>query len=147
MATRFADAEWRGDLQKGQGKMRLGTGMFEGNYTYKSRFTEGPGTNPEELIAAASAGCFTMAFSNELSKAGFTPTLVKTHAEVTMETVDNAPTIKKVHLTTEADVPGIDEKRFQEIGEGAKKNCPVSRALAAIQIELTARLVQSEKMH
>ena len=142
MATRFADAEWRGNLQEGQGKMRLGTGMFEGNYSYKSRFTEGPGTNPEELIAAAEAGCFTMAFSNELSKAGFTPTLVKTHAEVKMEMVNNALTITKVQLNTEAQVPGIDEKRFQEIGEGAKKNCPVSRALSAIQVELNARLVK-----
>ncbi len=142
MATRFADAEWRGNLQDGQGKMRLGTGMFEGSYSYKSRFTEGAGTNPEELIAAAAAGCFTMAFSNELSKAGFTPTLVKTHADVTMETVNNAATITKVQLNTEAQVPGIDEKRFQEIGEGAKKNCPVSRALGAIQVELNARLVK-----
>lgn len=143
MATRFADAEWKGNLQDGQGKLRLGTGMFEGNYSFKSRFTEGPGTNPEELIAAASAGCFTMAFASALSKAGFTPTLLKTHAEVVMEKVDNRDTIQKVLLNTEAQVPGIDDARFQEIGDGAKKNCPVSRALAAIQIELTARLVKS----
>ncbi len=143
MAVRFADAEWAGNLQEGKGKMRLGTGAFEGNYTYKSRFEEGPGTNPEELVAAASAGCFTMAFSAELSKAGFTPTSLKTRADLTMERVNNAMTITKIQLTTEAVVPGIDEKRFQEIGEGAKKNCPVSRALnPSIQVSLTAKLVK-----
>jgi len=143
MAVRFADAEWKGNLQEGQGKMRLGTGGFEGSYTYKSRFEEGAGTNPEELIAAASAGCFTMAFSGELSKAGFTPTQLKTRAEVTAERVNNQFTITKIHLTTEGQVAGIDEKRFQEIGEGAKKNCPVSRALnPSIQVSLNAKLVK-----
>lgn len=143
MATRFADAVWKGNLQEGQGMMRLGTGQFEGSYTFKSRFEEGPGTNPEELIAAAEAGCFSMAFASDLSKAGFTPNRVQTHAEVIMEMVNNQPTIRRIQLNTEADVPGIDEKRFQEIGEGAKKNCPVSRALGAIQVNLTARLVKS----
>ncbi len=144
MAVRFANAEWAGSLQDGRGKMRLGTGAFEGNYTYKSRFEEGPGTNPEEMIAAAEAGCFTMAFSNELSKAGFTPTSVKTRADVTMERVENALSITRIQLTTEAVVPGIDEKRFQEIGAGAKKNCPISRALNPnIQVTLSAKLLKS----
>lgn len=144
MAVRFANAEWNGNLQEGQGKMRLGTGSYEGRYTYKSRFEEGPGTNPEELIAAAHAGCFTMAFASGLSKAGFTPTSLKTRADVTMEKVDNRDTITKIQLTTEAQVPNIDEKKFQEIGEGAKKNCPISRALnPTIQVSLSAKLVKS----
>ncbi len=144
MAIRFADAEWKGDLKEGSGKMRLGTGAYEGSYTFKSRFEEGPGTNPEELIAAAHAGCFTMAFSSGLARAGFTPTLMKTHAEVVMEKVENRDTITKIRLNTEGQVPGIDEKQFQEIGENAKKNCPVSRALnPSIQVELNARLVKS----
>ncbi len=143
MAVRFANAEWKGNLQEGQGKMRLGTGAFEGNYTYKSRFEEGAGTNPEELIAAAHAGCFTMAFASGLTKAGFAPSLLKTRADVIMEKVDNRDTITKIQLNTEAQVPGIDEKKFQEIGEGAKKNCPVSRALnPSIQVSLTAKLVK-----
>lgn len=143
MATRFANAEWKGTLQEGQGKMRLGTGAFEGSYTYKSRFEEGPGTNPEELIAAAHAGCFTMAFASGLSKAGFPPTLLNTRADLTMEKLDNRDTITRIQLTTEAQVPGIDEKKFQEIGDGAKKNCPVSRALnPAIQVSLTAKLMK-----
>ena len=144
MAIRFAEAVWKGNLQEGNGTLRLGTGLFEGSYTFRSRFTEGPGTNPEELLAAAEAGCFTMAFSNELSKAGFTPTQVKTHADVLMETVNNQATITKIQLSTEAQVPGIDENRFQEIGEGAKKNCPISRALnSGIQVILNARLVKA----
>ncbi len=141
MATRFADAVWEGNLQEGRGTMRLGTGQFEGRYTYKSRFEEGPGTNPEELIAAAEAGCFSMAFAAELSRAGFTPTRIKTHADVIMQTVNNQATITRIQLNSDVQVPGIDEKRFQEIGENAKKNCPVSRALGGVQVSLTARLV------
>lgn len=143
MAVRFADAVWNGDLQKGHGSVRLGTGMFEGSYTYKSRFEVGDGTNPEELVAAASASCFTMAFANDLSKAGFTPAEVKTHAEVIMELKNGHHTIKRVELKCEVKVPGIDDLRFQEIGDGAKKNCPVSRALAAIPIHLSAVLLPS----
>ena len=143
MATRFADAVWEGTLKEGHGKMRLGTGAYEGNYTYQSRFEEGPGTNPEELIAAAHAGCFTMAFSSGLTKAGFTPTRLNTHAEIIMEKVDNRDTITHIQLTTEGQVPGIDEKQFLEIGETAKKNCPVSRALnPSIQVSLDAKLVK-----
>ncbi len=143
MATRFADAQWNGNLREGQGTMRLGTVAFEGKYTYQSRFEEGTGTNPEELVAAAEAGCFTMAFSGDLTKAGFAPTQLKTHAEVIAERVNNQFTIMEIKLNTEGQVPGIDEKRFQEIGEGAKKNCPISRSLnPSIKVSLTVKLVK-----
>jgi osmotically inducible protein OsmC len=143
MAVRYADAEWKGNLQSGKGNIRLGTGGFEGGYTYKSRFEEGPGTNPEELIAGADGACFTMAFASGLTKAGFAPALLKTHAEVIMEKVDNRDTITRIQLTTEGQVPGIDDKQFQEIGEGAKKNCPIARALnPSIQVTLNAKLVK-----
>lgn len=140
MAIRYASAIWNGSLQEGKGTMSLGTGTFEGNYTYKSRFEEGTGTNPEELIAAAHAGCFSMALSAELGRAGFTPQSIDTRADVTMEKVNDQNTISKIKLTTHARVPGIDEKTFMEKAEAAKKGCPVSRALAGVQISLDAHL-------
>src|SRR5512140_1625336 len=143
MPTRTAHAIWQGDLLAGKGTMALGSKAFEGPYGFKSRFEEGPGTNPEELIAAAHAGCFTMAFSSGLTKAGYPPTRLSTHAEVIMEKVDNRDTITKIDLTTEGQVPGIDEKQFLEIGENAKKTCPVSRALnPSIQVSLNAKLMK-----
>jgi lipoyl-dependent peroxiredoxin len=141
MAVRESRAQWEGDLRSGKGTMRLASGVFEGQYSFKSRFEEGTGTNPEELIGAAHAGCFSMAFSNMLSQAGHVPTRVQTKATVHLETVDGKATITRIQLDTEGKVPGIDEHKFLEIAEEAKKGCPVSRALAAVPIELKAKLV------
>jgi osmotically inducible protein OsmC len=141
MPVRSADAVWEGDLRGGRGRMKFGSGAFDGQYSFSSRFEEGVGTNPEELIGAAHAGCFSMAFANELSKAGFTPTSVKTTADVHLERGAAGFSIARIVLRTEAQVPGISEDQFQEIAEGAKKGCPVSRALAATEIGLEARLV------
>lgn len=140
MAIRNAEAIWDGSLHEGQGMMRLGSGAFEGKYTYQSRFEEGGGTNPEELIAAAHAGCFSMALSAELGKAGYTPTQIRTRADVRMNKIGGNNTITEIDLVTHANVPGIDQNKFQEIAEAAKKGCPVSRALAAVQINLEAHL-------
>jgi osmotically inducible protein OsmC len=141
MAVRSSEAEWKGNLRNGQGKMKLGSGAFEGPYTFVSRFESGKGTNPEELIAAAHAGCFSMAFSAGLSAAGFTPTRVHTTARVHLEPVGQGFGITKIELQTEAEIPGIDEPTFQKEAESAKKNCPVSKALAGPQITLAATLV------
>ena len=140
MAIRNAQAAWEGSLREGKGTMKFGSGAFEGNYSFKSRFEEGTGTNPEELIGAAHAGCFSMALSGELGRAGYTPNRVHTTAQVHLEKVGNGFKITKIHLNTEADVPGIDEKSFLEQAEAAKKGCPVSQALAGVEISLDARL-------
>jgi osmotically inducible protein OsmC len=140
MSVREAQARWEGDLRGGNGTMRLGSGAYEGKYTFKSRFEEGPGTNPEELIGAAHAGCFSMAFSNMLAEAGHVPKRVSTTARVHLERVDGKPTINRIELDTEGDVPGISNEKFQEIAEKAKAGCPVSRALASVNITLAARL-------
>lgn len=141
MAVRTAEAEWKGNLREGQGTMKLGSGAFEGRYSFPSRFESGPGTNPEELIGAAQAGCFSMALSAGLSRAGFTPTRIHTTATVHLEKVGEGFQITRIELQTEAQIPGIDDKTFQEQAETAKKNCPVSKALAGPQISLKARLV------
>jgi osmotically inducible protein OsmC len=141
MSVREAHARWEGDLRKGKGSMRLGSGAFEGQYSFASRFEEGTGTNPEELIGAAHAGCFSMAFSNMLAEAGHVPTRVETKARVHLEPVDGKPTISRIELHTEGDVPGIDDATFQDIAAQAKAGCPVSRALASVEISLEARLV------
>lgn len=142
MPVRTADAEWTGTLQEGSGHMSFGGGAFDGAYSFSSRFEEGAGTNPEELIAAAHAGCFSMALSGDLGKAGFTPERVSTSARVHIEKGDAGFSITRIELTTEAAVPGLDQGRFQEIAEGSKKGCPVSRALAGVpEISLTAKLV------
>ncbi len=140
MAVRSAEAEWKGTLREGAGKMKLGSGAYEGSYSFASRFEEGKGTNPEELIAAAHAGCFSMALSAGLTKAGHPPTRVHTTARVHLEKVGEGFGITRIELTTEAQVPGIDNKAFQEQAEGAKKGCPVSKVLAGAQISLTATL-------
>jgi lipoyl-dependent peroxiredoxin len=140
MPTRKAHAVWEGDLKGGKGSMKFGSGAFEGAYSFSSRFEEGTGTNPEELIGAAHAGCFSMAFSGALAKAGHTAKKISTEAKVHLEKVGEGFSITKVVLTTNADVPGIEEKEFNEIAEGAKKNCPVSRALGGVEIELNASL-------
>ena len=142
MPVRSASAQWNGDLPSGKGTMKLDSGAYEGLYSFSSRFEEGTGSNPEELIAAAHAGCFSMAFSNSLAKAGFTPTSVRTRANVHLDKSDAGFTITKVRLETEADVPNIEEAQFLEIADAAKAGCPVSRALGAVEtIEVDAKLV------
>lgn len=138
MTIRESSAVWEGSSREGKGSLRLGSGAFEGAYTWRSRFKDDPGTNPEELIAAAHAGCFSMALSSALSKAGHIPTRIDTSAKVHL---GEGPKIILIELSTVGDVPGIDEKTFIEFAEGAKKGCPVSQALAAVEISLKARLV------
>jgi osmotically inducible protein OsmC len=141
MAVRTAEAEWKGNLREGQGTVRLGSGAFEGRYSFPSRFESGQGTNPEELIGAAHAGCFSMALSAGLSKAGFIPTRIHTTAQVHLEPVEGGFAITKIELATEALVPGLDNATFQQQAEAAKKGCPVSKALAGTAITLTAKLL------
>lgn len=121
--------------------MALGSGAFEGAYSFKTRFEDQPGTNPEELIAAAHAGCFSMAFANALSQAGHVPTAVDTKANVKLGKTDEGFAITGIQLVTRADVPGIDDADFQKIAEQAKAGCPVSKALAALDITLDATLL------
>lgn len=142
MPVRNAEAEWKGTLLEGQGHMKMGT-AYDGPFTFKSRMESGAGTNPEELIAAAHAGCFSMAFSAGLSKVGFTPKRVHTKAAVHFDKVPEGFAITSIDLQTEAEVPGIDNAKFQELAEGAKNGCPVSKALAGTKITLNARLVSA----
>jgi lipoyl-dependent peroxiredoxin len=141
MPARTANAEWKGSLPEGSGTMAFGSGAYEGSYSFKSRMEEGPGTNPEELIAAAHAGCFSMALSHVLGQAGFTPTYVRTKATVRFDKGDAGFAITGIHLSTEASVPGINQAAFQEHANTAKVNCPVSKALASVDIALDAKLV------
>ncbi len=140
MVSRTSEAEWRGDLPSGSGTMRLGSGAFEGQYSFPSRFEQGQGTNPEELIAAAHAGCFSMAFSHGLAGAGHKPTRVHTVARVHLDKQGGGFAITRIELECDAEVPGIDEKTFQEQAQAAKANCPVSKALAGTEITLRATL-------
>ena len=130
MVERTAEAEWKGSLREGSGTMTLGSGAFEGPYSFKSRFENGKGTNPEELIAAAHAGCFSMALSLALGQAGFTPRRIHTTAKAHIEPTDGGFKITRIDLDTEAEIPGIDDEKFQEQAQAAKQGCPVSRALA-----------------
>ena len=139
---RTSKAQWNGSLKDGKGTVSLGSGAYEGQYSFSSRFESGTGTNPEELIAAAHAGCFSMALSAQLGKAGFTPTRISSDAKVHLEKVGEGFSITKIELVTEGVVPGIDEATFLEHAEGAKKGCPVSRALGAVEITLDAKLVE-----
>jgi lipoyl-dependent peroxiredoxin len=141
MAVRKAEAEWTGNLREGKGRVKLGSGAYEGEYSFVSRFEEGKGTNPEELIGAAHAGCFSMALSAGLTKAGLSPKRIHTTAQVHLEKVGEGFEITRIELDTEAEVPGVDEKAFLEHAENAKKGCPVSKALAGTKINLTAKLV------
>lgn len=141
MPIRTAEAEWKGNLMNGKGTMKLGGGAFEGAYSFTSRFEEGAGTNPEELIAAAHAGCFSMALSAMLTETGFEPKSVKTTAKVSIEKAGDGFAITKSALQTEAEVPGIDEATFREKAEAAKSGCPVSKVLASAQITLEVTLV------
>jgi osmotically inducible protein OsmC len=142
MSVRSATALWEGDLKSGKGSMKLGSGAFEGKFSFGTRFEEAPGTNPEELIGAAHAGCYSMAFSAMLGGAGFTPKSIRTAAKVHIEKVGEGFAITRIQLATEANIPGIDDAKFKEIAEAAKKGCPVSKALAGVQIELDAKLVK-----
>jgi len=141
MAVRRADAEWKGSLTDGTGHVRTETGAVDGAYSFRSRFESGEGTNPEELIAAAHAGCFSMALSHGLAEAGHTPESVKTQAAVHLTEVEGGFAITRIILSCEARVPGISDEAFQEQAEGAKKGCPVSQALSAVEVELEARLL------
>jgi osmotically inducible protein OsmC len=141
MVARKAEAEWQGDLPSGKGTMSLGSGAYSGAYSFRSRFESGDGTNPEELIAAAHAGCVSMALSHGLASAGHKPERVHTTATVDLEKQDSGFAITRIRLTCEARVPGIDEATFKQQAETAKANCPVSKALSATPIELDARLV------
>ena len=143
MAIRKATAVWKGDLKSGKGSMKLGSGAYEGPYSFSSRFEEGAGTNPEELIGAAHAGCYSMALSHLLASKGFTPNKVATTAKVNLEKVGDGFKITWIELTMEADVPKIDEKTFLETAEAAKKGCPVSQALAGTNITLQAKLLSA----
>ena len=140
MAIRSAKAQWDGNLQQGRGNMSFGSGAWTGQYSFASRFEEGTGTNPEELIGAAHAGCFSMAFANALAKKGFEPKRVSTTANVHLTKGDAGFSISTVELKTEADVPGIDDAQFQQIANEAKAGCPVSKALAGTNIKLDAKL-------
>lgn len=140
MPKRKAEAIWNGDLKGGKGTMKFGSGAYEGAYSFASRFEEGTGTNPEELIGAAHAGCFSMALSAALADQGYSPESVETHAEVTLKVSDEGPSISEILLNTNASIPDIDEDDFLEIAEDAKNNCPVSKALAGTTIKLNAVL-------
>jgi osmotically inducible protein OsmC len=140
MPVRNAQAEWKGSVTEGNGIIKLSSGAFEGAYSFKTRMGDENGTNPEELIGAAHAGCFSMALAAALGQNGFTPSSIHTEAAVRLDKVENGFAITKIDLTTTADVPNIDETKFQEIANAAKENCPVSRALAGTQIHLKAAL-------
>jgi len=142
MPTRKAEAEWKGNLAEGNGTLKVGSGAFEGSYSFKSRFEDGQSaTNPEELLGAAHAGCFTMALAAQLSRERLTPTRIHTEAKVRLEKVGEAFSITRIDLETEAQVPGIDDATFQKHASDAKQNCPLSKALAATEIHLTAKLI------
>ena len=140
MPVREAKAVWNGTLKEGQGNMRMGGGAYDGPYSFSSRFEEGKGTNPEELIAAAHAGCFSMALSAGLGKAGFQPKKIETTARVNLGKVGEGFGITRIDLSTRGQVPGIDEGTFRKHAEDAKKNCLVSRALGGVEITVDAKL-------
>ena len=138
MPVRSASATWNGTLKEGNGEMKLGSGKLDVPFSWATRFGDTPGTNPEELIGAANAGCFSMFFSALLTKENLPPKRVSTTAKVHL---GDGPTITKIELSMEAEVPGIDEAKFQELATAAKEKCPVSKALGAVDIQLVAKLV------
>jgi lipoyl-dependent peroxiredoxin len=148
MTARNGKAEWRGSVETGSGTITVGDGGLEGAYSYESRFGEAAGTNPEQLLAAAQSGCFTMALANGLSAAGHPPESLRTSARVQPRNLDGVVTLGRIDLETEGDVPGIDERQFESYAEAAKTDCPVSRALAGIpEIVLTAKLGTADSTH
>ena len=144
MAIRTATAEWHGDLAKGSGRMRLGNGAFNGCYDFQSRMKDGQGTNPEELLGAAHAGCFSMALAHQLTQAGYPVERIQTAAKVHFDRdITGGWSIPVIELAAEARVPGITTAKFAEQAQIAKENCPVSKALASVHIRLIATLVGS----
>lgn len=141
MIQRKADAKWEGDLKSGKGNIKFGSGAFDGKYSFGSRFEDGPGTNPEELVAAGHAGCFTMALSHALAGAGHPPTSVETTATVSMDKVNDAMTITGIQLVTTGRVPGLSAAEFVKFAEDTKANCIVSRALSAVPMTVQATLL------
>ena len=144
MPTRNAHARWEGNLEQGKGRVDFGRGAFQGAYSFASRFKDGAGTNPEELLGAAHASCFAMALSVALSKAGFAPEYVDVTAQVSVTPQDGGFAITKSHLVCEAKVPGVDRAAFERHAEAAKAGCPVSKALAGTEITLEAKLAGGE---
>ncbi len=142
MKKRTATAVWTGGIKDGKGKLELGSGPFNGEYSFPSRFEEAEGTNPEELIGAAHAGCFSMALSADLTRAGYTVDEIQTEATVSLEKGESGHSITRIKLLTKARVKDIDMDAFSEIATGAKQNCPVSRALGAVDIYLEAHLLK-----
>ncbi|MEU8816313.1 OsmC family protein [Actinoplanes sp. NPDC048796] len=141
MPIRTATARWQGNLTEGSGTIKTGKGGIQGNYSFKSRFEEGEGTNPEELIGAAHSGCYSMAFSKALSDEGFTPNSVETVAKVHLDKTDAGFSVTRIDLETVGDVPGIDDAAFQKIAVAAKEGCPISRLLSpGAEITLSAKL-------
>jgi osmotically inducible protein OsmC len=141
MPIRTANAKWTGSIQEGGGTVALGSGAYEGPYSFQSRFEQGDGTNPEELIGAAHAGCFSMALSLGIGQQGHTPESIETSAKVHLDKQGEGFAITKIELTTRARVPGLDADGFQELANLAKQNCPVSKVLAGAEITLDAELV------
>jgi osmotically inducible protein OsmC len=141
MPARNSQAVWRGDLQGGSGNLKLGSGAYDGQYSYKSRFEDGTGTNPEELLGAAHAGCFSMALAAGLSRQGFKVNSIETTATVNLEKGDSGFSIARIDLVTKGSVEGIDEAAFKEAAENTKNGCIVSRALSAVPMTITATLV------
>jgi len=144
MLVRKSAAVWEGGLKSGKGTMKIGAGVYEGRYSFASRFEQGPGTNPEELIGAAHAGCFSMALALVLEQAGYKPERVDTTARVSIDKVPEGFKITTIELETEGRIPGIDEKTFLEKAEAAKKGCPVSMALTGVDIRLKAKLMSAK---
>ncbi len=140
MQTRKAKAIWKGNLKNGKGKINLDSIGYEGNYSFISRFENGSGTNPEELIAAAHAGCFSMALANLIAENGFNPENIVTTAHVSLSKGDSGPFISKIELQTEATIPDIDKETLQLLADEAKRNCPVSKALSSVDIYLQISL-------
>ncbi len=142
MPVRKAEAEWNGNLREGSGRVKAGSGAFEGTYSFGSRFESAKGTNPEELIGAAHAGCFSMALAAGLGRAGYQPKRVHTTASVHIDKVGEGFEITKIELDCEAEVPNIPENVFHGQANAAKDGCPVSKALKATQITLKAHLLR-----
>jgi osmotically inducible protein OsmC len=148
VTARNGSADWHGSVESGSGTITVGNGVFEGAYSYESRFGEAAGTNPEQLLTAAQSGCFTMALASGLRAAGHPPESLRTNARVQLRNLDGAIALAPIELQADGGVPGIDERHFQAYAEATKRDCPVSRALAGIpEIALTAKLVTAGSTH
>lgn len=143
MPTRQATAIWTGSIKNGQGRVSLGSGAIEADYSFNSRFEDGQGTNPEELAGAAQAGCFAMALSKQLGDAGYEPKQLKATAKVSLGKADDGFAIQQIDLSLDADVPGIDDAEFQKLARAAKMGCPISKLFQGAAINLNARLASA----